>query len=398
MGRRTNSRFVFTKASLEALPAPERREAWYYDKTTRGLALCVTAKGAKTLYLVKWQLTNTVRFRLGMLGEISIADARGEVVRLAGLMMSGWNPQEAKREARKEATLQDLWDWWLADAKRRKKTWREDERLWNKFLSAWKARRLSAIHTRDVAALHAKIGDENGRYQANRVLALLRAAFRRADKIGWKGDDPTKGVQAFPERQRERFLDGAELKRLFTVLDAEPQPARDFFYLALLTGARRGNLQAMRWEDINLASGLWRIPGEVSKNGHQVLVPLVPAAVDILRARAEDRDGSEWVFASRGETGHLIEPKGAWKRIRKAAAIEDVRIHDLRRTLGSWQAAGGSSLPIIGRSLGHSDGSPATAVYARLSLDPVRESVSKAAAAMLALAAPTEEKEITSDG
>ena len=59
-----------------------------------------------------------------------------------------------------------------------------------------------------------------------------------------------------------------------------------------------------------------------------------------------------------------------------------MRLHDLRRTLGSWQAIGGSSLPIIGKSLGHADGSPATAVYARLNNVPVRESMEKAVRAM----------------
>ena len=77
-----------------------------------------------------------------------------------------------------------------------------------------------------------------------------------------------------------------------------------------------------------------------------------------------------------------MEPKTAWKRIIARAGIKDLRIHDLRRTLGSWQAAAGSSLPIIGKSLGHKS-LGATQIYARLNLDPVRASVNKATEAML---------------
>ena len=65
--------------------------------------------------------------------------------------------------------------------------------------------------------------------------------------------------------------------------------------------------------------------------------------------------------------------------------MQDFRPHDLRRTLGSYQAITGSSLPIIGKSLGHKS-QAATQIYARLDLDPVRNSVKKATEAMYAAA------------
>jgi len=81
-------------------------------------------------------------------------------------------------------------------------------------------------------------------------------------------------------------------------------------------------------------------------------------------------------------SGHLEEPKKAWQRIRERANTQDVRIHDLRRTLGSWLAASGYGLPMIGRVLNHSQPS-ATAVYARLDLEPVRRALEANAQAML---------------
>jgi integrase len=68
-------------------------------------------------------------------------------------------------------------------------------------------------------------------------------------------------------------------------------------------------------------------------------------------------------------------------KVFKAARFEDVRLHDLRRTFGSWQAANGSSELLIGKSLGHRN-TRSTAVYARLTLDPVRQSVERATEAM----------------
>jgi integrase len=77
-----------------------------------------------------------------------------------------------------------------------------------------------------------------------------------------------------------------------------------------------------------------------------------------------------------------MEIRQAWDRVREAAKLGDVRLHDLRRTLGSWQAASGASLPIIGKSLGHRN-QKTTEIYALLDLDPVRQSVTTAAKAML---------------
>ena len=77
-----------------------------------------------------------------------------------------------------------------------------------------------------------------------------------------------------------------------------------------------------------------------------------------------------------------MEPKRAWKVLLERAEIQNLRIHDLRRTLGSWQAADGASLSIIGKTLGHKNVST-TAIYARLNLDPVRQAVNSATRAML---------------
>ena len=106
-------------------------------------------------------------------------------------------------------------------------------------------------------------------------------------------------------------------------------------------------------------------------------------AYQSLKRRKKDAD-SVWVFPGTGKEGHLVDPKKAWLRITKRGGFEDLRIHDLRRTLGSWLAASGVSLPIIGKTLGHKS-SQSTQIYARLNLDPVRESLKKATDAMFAL-------------
>ena len=133
------------------------------------------------------------------------------------------------------------------------------------------------------------------------------------------------------------------------------------------------------------------VPEEESKSKEPLLCVLAPQAVEILKSRQDDNaarpadERSAYVFPSWGGTGHVTEPKAAWKRIIDRAGIKDLRLHDLRRTLGSWQAAAGASLSIIGRSLGHKNVAT-TAIYARLDIDPVRASVNTAAEAIMAAA------------
>ena len=206
--------------------------------------------------------------------------------------------------------------------------------------------------------------------------------FNKAKEWGWAGENPAEKITAFHEEKRERFLDAEELKAFFDALKQELNVViRDYILLSLLTGARRRNVQSMRWDEIDWNQATWIIPTEKAKSKKPNRVVLSPVALTVLETR-KLASTSEWVFPGRGKSGHLEEPKKAWRRIVKAANITDLRLHDLRRTLGSWQAATGASLPIIGKSLGHTS-LEATQIYARLDLDPVRASVNKATDAML---------------
>lgn len=190
----------------------------------------------------------------------------------------------------------------------------------------------------------------------------------------------------------------------------------------------------MRWEQVNDDTRVWCIP--LTKNGTPQMLPLSVEAMELLRQR-KGKSASPWVFPGPGTTAHMVEPKRGWRRVverarmlrllhavaqhagwnhddtqdytrcalvapeRASGSLRDqliqlgvdpepfelkhLRFHDLRRTLGSWQARTGASLAIIGKSLNHQ--SPAsTAVYARLDLDPVRASIDRATGAMWAAA------------
>ncbi len=374
----------FTKTRLLGIPPPKDGRVYYNDASAAGLSLCVTNTGSRTFYFTKKQDGTTKRIRLGSFPDgLSVEQARKLAAGLNVEAAAGHDLQEAKRERRQEATFRDLFERWLEiHAKPKLRTWKEADRLHKTLLKSLDGRKLSAIRQRDIQGIHSKVGKDNGHYAANRCLELIRGVFYKAETlIGWKGENPARGVQKFKEEQRDRFLQADEIPRLFQSLHQEPDLFRDFFMLCLLTGARRGNVLSMAWADISLDRGLWRIPE--TKSGKPVIVPLVGPALEILQERLSLCNGSPWVFPSKSESGHLETVKSAWARILNRAGLSDLRPHDLRRSLGSWMTIGGSSLPIVGRALGHL-GTSATEVYARLTVDPVRAAVDSATAAMLA--------------
>lgn len=387
----------FTQTSLNRIPTPAHGRTYYSDAKTPGLFLAVWDTGIKSFELYKRMGGRPTRLKIGRFPEITVEQARREVARMTGRIALGKDPAEDRRKARGETTIGELFDLYLENhAKPHKRSWKEDQAQYDRYLATWQVRKLSQLHQADVAGLHAKIGRNNGHYAANRMLALLSAMFNHAVGLGYDGVNPAKGVKHFKEQSRDRFLRADELQAFFKALEAEQNEEsgelwRDFFTVALLTGARRANVMSMKWADLELTRGLWRIPEAQSKNKEPLICVLPPAAVEILQRRGdanaahEAEKQSEYVFPGRGVTGHVMDPTKPWKRILERAGLKDLRVHDLRRTLGSWQAAMGASLPIIGRSLGHKNVAT-TAIYARLDIDPVRASVNIAAEAIMTAA------------
>lgn len=386
----TSHRINFTKAALaKAPPADKGKRDYYYDEREAGLVMAVTGAGSKSFYLYKRIDGRPERLLLGRFPDISIENARKAAASAKGEIATGSNPQKDKRAVRDEMTFGALFAEYMEKySKVHKRSWQYDEREVNKFLSHWLKRKISSFDRGEVERLHAKIGKENGIYQANRLLERVRSIFNKAIDWGWDGVNPAIGVKKFKEKSRDRFLQPDELPRFFEALGHEPnETARDFFMVSLLTGARKANTLAMRWDEINFQAQTWRI--ETTKNGDAQTIHLPKQAMQILVQRKLESD-SPWVFQGDGRSGHLADPKKAWQRILAEAGIADLRIHDLRRTLGSYQAATGANGYIIGKSLGHKS-QQSTAVYARLNLDPVRESVNKATDAMFGYMTPDKE-------
>jgi integrase len=170
----------------------------------------------------------------------------------------------------------------------------------------------------------------------------------------------------------ERFLSEAEITRLAAALDSEanrsgdPYPAAAI-KLLLLTGARRGEIIGLQWEHVDFEKHCLRLRD--SKTGAKVIY-LNPPALELL-AGLPRTSGNPHVFIGRRKGGPLGGIDKVWSRVRAAADLEQVRLHDLRHSFASIGVVGGLSLPVIGALLGHKHAAT-TARYTHLSADPLR--------------------------
>lgn len=386
--------FNFTKQGIAKLPWPARGTKTYRDTKEAGLSLYVTGTGVVTFFVRKRIDGRDQRIVIGRYPDMTIEQARKAAQILKGHIAAGRDPSAERNAVRQEQTLGAFFAEYLErHAKLHNRTWRSHEREYSRYLAHWANRKLSAITQEELSKLHARLGRECGHYQANRVLARVSALYNKAIAWGWQGTNPAVGIQRFKERSRDRFVQADELPRLFAAIAAEPnETTRDYIWLSILTGARRSNVVAMRWSEIDWHGRVWRIPA--TKSDEPQLVPLTDRTIEILAARQETAE-SPWVFPSEtSRSGHLVEPKKCWRRILDRAGIDNLRLHDLRRTMGSYQAITGASLPVIGKALGHRS-HRATEIYARLDLDPVRNAMDAATSIMfgeMQLALPNQDE------
>jgi len=368
---------------LQSLKSPESGRVWYTDKELAHFHLCATSTGARIYCRVGRVNGKMTRVRLGTYPEISPKKAREMCETLNGDIAAGRVIHRTKRTTASARTLGEAYAWWLKyHAQPNKRTWERDARVWQRDVSHLANVPLVAVTRPDLIELVADVAGKYGPGAGSRVIELVRGIFSICIDNDWAVKNPAAKIPKHKPRERERFLQPSEVPAFFEALKTFRPRIQEFFLLCLFTGARRSNVMAMRWDEIDLDAWSWTIPDSKSKNKRTMTVSLAIPAIEILQRRAMNAGDSPWVFPSpASKTGHYVEPKDAWKRVCAKAGIVGLTIHDLRRTLGSWQAAQGVSMPIIGKSLGHV--SPAsTKLYARLAHDPVLLAVQNATDAL----------------
>ena len=368
-----------TKRTVDAAKA-RRGDSYVWDQELSGFGLKVTPAGRK-VYLVQYRLGGrkgrTRRVTIGQHGELTPTAARTEAKRLLGEVAAGRDPAVERDKTKAGKSLAVVLDQFMAEHVRPKlktSTAREYERTARLYIAPRIGRRpIGELKRQDIAKLHHELGGTP--YQANRTLALLSKFFGWVERHGLRpdGSNPCRHVDKYREGRRERFLSQAELARLGDALRETEQDKScspwvvAAIRLLTLTGARRNEILTLQWEHVSEEHGCLMLPD--SKTGRKA-VRLSPPALALLQAIPR-LEGNPYVICGEKPGRHLVNLEKPWRRIRAAAKLDDVRLHDLRHSFASVAASGGQSLVVIGKLLGHTQ--PATtARYAHLADDPVK--------------------------
>ena len=387
----------FTEKAIAALPIPakEQGQAIYYDSgSTDGLMLIVTYGGTKTYYHYMFFNKRPVRTKIGRSSQIKLAVARARAHTMAENATKGIDPGEKRRENLHDITFKQFYEtvyrpeYSIVYKKPRSVV--NDDSIFTHHLKDFHNRMMLGIKPVEIAKLHNNTKQTHSPYTANRVLSLIKHIYVIAAKHGYMNGhaNPAADITKFKEQTRDRFLQSDELQRLFAALETEQNEVfKNYILISLYSGQRRSSILSLRWSQVDLVNGFIYLPD--TKNGEPMRVLMTNQLRELLK-KINHSKNSDWVLPSvRSKSGHLEDPKRPWHELLRRAGIKNLRLHDLRRTMGSYQAISGASLYIIGKSLGHKSTS-ATQVYARLTVDLVRNAMQKATDKMMEFVSDSE--------
>ena len=381
---------------------PADHDQWLWDEEVPGFGVRITPRrpgpsptgGVKT-YVFQYKVRGVgkaKRMTLGRVGVLMLEDARARARRHRVEVHEGGDPVEALRAAarardaaRTAPTVADLCERFLNEhvSEHRKRSTEAGYRsLINRHIIPALGRLKVAEVTREhVSDLHRELG-QRAKIQANRALACLSKMFSLAEVWGLRpdGSNPCRHVPRYRETARERYLSSDELVRLGEVLAAaertgtEPSSAVACIRLLLFTGARRGEIERLRWEHVDLERRILLLPD--SKTGKKTIQLNAPAIEALSKV---PRDDSGWVIPGAQHGKPIGGLTRMWFRIRKRAGLDGVRLHDLRHTTAATLAGAGTSLRVIGALLGHRV-AQTTQRYAHIADNPLREASERAGA------------------
>ena len=378
-------RMIFTKTAVAKIKPPEKgARDIYRDEGTPHLCLRVTPT-AKTFYWEKTVRGSQRKVTIGRFPEINVEQARTQAADIAADYVKGVDVQEVRAAYRSEGTFGDLWDDYR-DRRKRKVVGRDSKALdyqWKRFFKKWENKQLSEISYQRAFRLINSIR-KKAPYHANRIQRHGKAMFNFAkrDRMWrWKGENPFDFDYVSEEgRSREIRLESKDMAAFMTGLNACSQSMRLLFLSSLYTGRRMGEVQAMRWVDLDLETGVWTIPQTKSGKKQEAMMPTALTKQLVERQRSIN---SPWVFPSPSKSGHVEQIMKAWNVVRKASGMHDLQARDLRRTLASWAQDVNVPIATVQAQLGHASISTTAKHYTAISRDVKRAALEATVASMI---------------
>jgi len=355
----------FTKEVVEHLPIPVQGQALYWDRGLKGFGVRVSSTG-KRVYVAQGRPNGVSRrVTIGEHGmdafnvRWTVQNARKRAGELLRDMDSDVDPKEtarvaaAKRERDKAelTTLRQVMEEYLDNVRTSNGPLRE--------ASKFNIRRYTEIYLKkwlDLPAkdITAKMCEERFRElskktpkQADAAMSNLRALLNRAREVHADADgnytilavNPVsrmlKTVRLHPDVPATGRIPLNKVGAAWSAVyarRAEPDArlSADYVLFLMLTGLRRTEAAKLKWSRVDFTANTWTIPAEDAKGHRAITLPFCDLLREVIEARPRVK-GNDYVFVSRGASGHVVDPRGIMQEVDRAAGVH-VSFHDLRRT------------------------------------------------------------------
>lgn len=362
-----------TKLTLEQRP-PKVGRLELRDSESP-LVFRLTSAGARTLSVRTRLRGRQVRFTCPHPARVEKLDeARKWAHSIVQQCAAGVDPREEERRARAKAQATDsllfanVVALFMERHAKNNRSWPDTASIFKvHVLPKWGSRAITDIKRVDVAKLLDTVEDRTSIYRANRVLAAVRKLFNWAAVRGMIENSPVGlGMTRSGEESRDRYLDVREIRLVWKAAEAIGYPAGTLYQLLLVTGQRRSEVAAMRWDEISRSDKLWTLKKERTKASREHLVPLSDLALKLIGSSTGCAD---YVLSTRD--GRPISGFSKWKKDLDAKVLELAReeaeahqcqfrpvpywrLHDLRRTVGTQMEELSIPPHIVGSVLNHS--------------------------------------------
>lgn len=382
-------RLKLTVRAVERLraPDPSGRQTLHWDTELRGFGVLASGTTNGKSYIVQRDLPGgrTRRVTVGPTNVLTLDEAR----RRAGLVLAdiyrGIDPKTATRGA---MTLREALVAYLsARPKLSPRSVEDYRRAVEVYLSTWAARPLREITRELVEARHRNIAGEvaaargvSGAATANGAMVVLRALWNfSAERDSTLGANPVQlRRQWFPVPRREGHVSFDQLPVFYSAVRTLQNPvAADYLRLLLFTGLRRREAAGLRWNDIDFAARMVRLPARATKAGRRLDLPMSTHLHALLVTRRALGD-ADWVFPANSRSGHIEEPKGFLDQVAASTGIR-ISVHDLRRTFITVAESTDISSLALKALVNHSIGTGVTEGYIQMSSERLREAAQRVA-------------------
>jgi len=388
----------FTVKALNTLPdAKKGSRATYYDTKVAGLAIRITSTGVKSFVVRKFMNNKAVRTTLGHYPAMTIAQARDAARKVLNTLSAGTNPNvEKKAQRMKTITLQEAMKDYIANCeheRRKDKTIRDYQIIFNSYLSEWSSKELTSITTEMVKNKHKKIGDRTI-YRANATMRLLRAIFNFSieesrDKNNGepliKYNPVNLKKKWFDEKARENIIRKNDLKDWFQAVQNLPndksntthqnssETVRDYLILLLFTGLRPGEGINLVWSNIDFKNQILNIEDTKNREDHEI--PLSNYIIKLLERRKKESKG-DFVFPGNNPDKALVNANRQVKKVTKDSGVQFL-LHDIRRTFATYASNLKIEYTIVKKLLNHKFSDVTNDHYIKHTTEDLREPMTK---------------------